>query len=434
MNNRDCVNNQVFLFNESSQISFLLQLFYKGAKGRTSVCFDATINLEGNVITMSIDITPLNDDEKTEPSKIMTRTYKKKDYIIRNGSINNKEIEIKINEEIKFTHFLSEKGKCICSMTLKKFSYTYKEAERKKLYRLFTTASTLLSPYLTGFSAIGSTKVGVEPTTYECSCYGVPFFMFRDEHHVYVQTEGDIDAILRALSFFFCSPIEYDMVCFCDKGGNCFIEVISTQYSVRATNRVEILGYLFSGNVCLNHLFDFINSIKTCDINAISGRITEAYISNYVRAEYLDGISKLMLYTSILEKMAKVKISDGTYDVIKEYLRNNHINVEKINDKVEKYIDYAAKKKLFDAEGKEITNFVQLRNFFVHHLGSKEAENFLKESDMLFYLKLTITILILKRIGISEIIFDKHFRNISVFDGSIKESDYISNMLKENES
>ncbi len=428
----DHIDSNLFIFNESSKITFLLQLFYRGTEGRASICFDAMIKLDGNVITLSIDIP--NSIKTKEFSNILTTTFRKKDYKINKASIDGQNISLKIDEEIRFTRFYTEKDKRFCSMTLKYFSYTYKNAERKTIYRLFKTSSTLLSPYLTGFSALGSTIVGVEPTTYECSCYGVPFFMFRDEHHVYVQTKGDIDILLRALSFFFCNPIEYDMIYSFDEGGNGHIKVSTTQYSIQTVKSNEMLGYLFSGDVCLDHLFDFMETIKSCNAKVISGKLIEAYIGNYVRAEYLDSISKLLLYTSILEKMANVKIGNETYDVIKDYLHNNHINVEKINDKVEKYIDYATEKKLFDAEGKEITNFVQLRHFFVHHLGSKEAENFLKESDMLFYLKLTITILILKKIGISEIIFDKHFRNISVFDGSIKESDYISNVLKENES
>ena len=416
------VDDQIFLFKESSPISFLLQLFVRGVEGRQLVCFNAIIKLEGNVITMSIDINPLSDVEKKELSNILTRTYKKKDYIIRNGSINNKKIELKINEEIRFTHFYTEKGKRVCSMTLKSFYYTYKGTERLTTYRLFSSASGLLSPYLTGLSVIDNKVVGAGPTTYESSCYGMSFYMFRDEHHVYVQTDGDIDILLRVLSLFFCNPIEYDMVYSIDEGGNSHIEVSTTQYGIQVAKRNDMLGYLFSGNVCLDHLFDFIETTKSCNANVISGKMIEAYINNYVRAEFLDNISKLLLYSSILEKMANVKIGTGTYDIIKEYLRNNHINVEKINDNVERYIDNATKKKLLDSEGKEIPNFVQLRNFFVHYLGSKEAEDFLKESDMLFYLKLTITILILKSIGITEIIFDKNFHKISVFDGSTIES------------
>ena len=428
----DHMDSNLFVFNETSKITFLLQLFYRGAEGRVSICFDATIKLDGNVITLSIDIS--NSIKTKDLSNILTKAYRKKDYKINKASIDVQEISLKIDEEIRFTHFYTRNGQHTCSMTIKKLDYIYKGTERQTTYRLFSTASALLSPYLIGLSVIGNKVVGTKPMTYEGSCYGMSFLMFRDEHHVYVQTEGDIDVLLRTLSFFFCNPIEYDMVYSANEGGYNHIEVSATQYGIQAAKRNEMLGYLFSRDVCLDHLFDFMETIQSCNTNIISRKMIEAYIGNYVRAEYLDSISKLLLYTSILEKMANVKKGNETYDVIKVFLLKYHINVEKINDKVEKYIDNATKKKILDAEGKDVTNFVQLRNFFVHHLGSKEAESFLNKGDMLFYLKLTITILILNKIGISEIIFDQHFRNISVFDGSIKESDYISNMLIENES
>lgn len=417
------MSSKVFLFNESSQIIFLLQLFHRGAEGRTSTCFNAKVKLESNVITLSINIPNGSKDQGL--SNILTKTYKKKDYKISNASIDGQNISLKIDEEISFTRFNTGKDQYTCSMTLKKFYYTYKGSEKLKIYRLFTTASTLLSPYLTGLSIRDNKVVGTVSTTYEGVCYGMPFFMFRDEHHVYVETEGDINILLRTLSFFFCNPIEYDMEYSYEE--DCRISVIATQYNIQAAKRNNILGYLFSGNVCLDHLCDFLSIIKSCNEKSITGNMIEAYISNYIRAEYLDNISKLLLYTSILEKMANVKIGDETYDVIKSYFCDKHIITEKINDNVEK-------KKLLDVEGKEITNFVQLRNFFVHHLGSKEAESFLNESDMLFYLKLTITILILDRIGVPEIIFDKNFQGISVFDESVGYGNYIANMLKADES
>ena len=418
------MNSKVFLFNESSSITFLLQLFYRGAEGRIPIRFNAEIKLENNVITLRINIP--DGYKPKELSSILTKTYKKKDYKISNASIDDKSIILKIDKEIRFTHFNTGKNQYTCSMTLKQFYYTYNGSERPKLYRLYTTASTLLSPYLTDFSVRGNKVVGTVSTTFEGSCYGMPFLMFKDEHHVYVQTEGNINILLCALSFFFCNPIEYDMEYSYDNEKNSHVSVITTQYNIQAAKRNNVLGYLFSGNVCLDYLYDYLDIIKFCNDSTITGDIIEAYISNYIRAEYLDNISKLLLYSSILEKMANVNIGDETYDVIKDYLRNNHIKVEKINDNVEK-------KKLLDAEGKEITNFVQLRNFFVHHLGSKEAENFLNESDMLFYLKLTISILILNRIGVSDIVFDKNFQGISVFDESVRYGNYISNMLKANE-
>ena len=175
-----------------------------------------------------------------------------------------------------------------------------------------------------------------------------------------------------------------------------------------------MLGYLFSGEVCLDNMFDFINVVKSC--NAISWETIDSYISNYVRAEYLDNISKLLLYSSILEKMAKVGKKQNSYEIIHKYLIGKHIDVDKINAGV----NGKGLKNEENEENENIENFVQLRNFFVHHLGSKEAESFLKESDMLFYLKLIITILILKSIGVSEIAFGKNFHDISVFDESVK--------------
>lgn len=418
----------MFVFNESSKITFLLQLFYREAGCRASIYFDATIKFDGNVIILSIVIPDIIKTK--ELSNILTKTYKKKDYKINKSSIDGQDISLKIDEDIRFTRFHTGNGQQTCSMVLKNFYYIYKGTERKTTYRLFSTASALLSPYLTGLSVMGNTVVGVRPTTYKGSCYGLSFCMFRDKDHVYVQTDGDIDILLCALSFFFCNPIEYDMVYSIDEGGNSLIEVFTTQYSIQVAKRNDMLGYLFSGDVCLDHLFDFIEITRSCNANVISGKMIESYINNFVRAEYLDSISKLLLYSSILAKMANVKRRVETYDVIKDYLRRNNINYAKINDNIEKYIDNATQKKLLDSEGKDIANFVQLRNFFVHHLGSKEAEHFLDKSDMLFYLKLTITILILKEIGISDISFDKNFHGISVFDECVREGNYISNMLK----
>lgn len=406
------MNNKMFLFNESSQITFLLQLFHRGAEGRVPVCFNATIKLEGNVITMSIEVNTSGNNKRDGLSDILAKTYKKKDFNTHRASIDGQEIKLKINEEIRFTHFYTEKGKCVCSLTLKKFHYTYKGTKRVTTYRLFTNASILLSPYLTGLSITDNGIMETSPTTYEASCYGVPFNMFRDERHVYVQTEGNIDVLLRVLSFFFCNPIEYDMVY--SYGEDSCIEVSTAQYSILATKRNEMLGYLFSGEVCLDNMFDFINVVKSC--NAISWETIDSYISNYVRAEYLDNISKLLLYSSILEKMAKVGKKQNSYEIIHKYLIGKHIDVNKINAGV----NGKGLKNEENEENENIENFVQLRNFFVHHLGSKEAESFLKESDMLFYLKLIITILILKRIGVSEIAFGKNFHDISVFDESVK--------------
>ena len=89
------------------------------------------------------------------------------------------------------------------------------------------------------------------------------------------------------------------------------------------------------------------------------------------------------------------------------------ISISKIDDTIQ---EYKFRNELRNENGDIISNFIQLRNFFVHHLGSKEAERFLQDSEMLFNLKLTITILILYRLGITEIKFKSYFLNLSVFD------------------
>ena len=89
------------------------------------------------------------------------------------------------------------------------------------------------------------------------------------------------------------------------------------------------------------------------------------------------------------------------------------INIQKIDDTIR---EYKLRNELRNEEGDTISNFIQLRHYFVHHLGSKEAEMFLQKSKMLFNLKLTITILILYRFGITEIKFKPFFLHLSVFD------------------
>ena len=153
----------------------------------------------------------------------------------------------------------------------------------------------------------------------------------------------------------------------------------------------------------------------TKDYNSLLGsdKLLSSYIDNYVRADYLDDVSKLIIYTTILEKMAGVRNNDDTHKCIKYYLAQRKISISKIDDTIH---EYKFRNELRNENGDIISNFIQLRNFFVHHLGSKEAENFLRNSGMLFYLKLTITILILYRFGITEIKFKKDFLNLSVFD------------------
>lgn len=121
----------------------------------------------------------------------------------------------------------------------------------------------------------------------------------------------------------------------------------------------------------------------------------------------------------MLEKMAGVQKGEDTYKIIQTYLEEKHICIEKINAGV----NIAGIK---NGDGKKVENFVQLRNFFVHDLGSRKAEKFLRDSKMLFNLKLTLTILLLNLLDIENIKFDRMYHEVSVFDRTIKETNYIN--------
>ena len=148
------------------------------------------------------------------------------------------------------------------------------------------------------------------------------------------------------------------------------------------------------------------------------------YIDHYVRVEYLDSISKLLLYHSIIEKMAGVGKDNDTYNLIHKFLKERHIDVEKINDGI-------ASKGIKNEENQTIDNFVQLRNFFIHHLGSKKAVEFLEESDMLFNLKAAITIILLNDLGIQNVMYDKQFHALSIFDENVEECDTFTELFRE---
>ena len=97
--------------------------------------------------------------------------------------------------------------------------------------------------------------------------------------------------------------------------------------------------------------------------------------------------------------------------------------MEKINDGI-------AGKGIKNELDQTIDNFVQLRNFFVHHLGSKKGVEFLEESDMLFYLKAAITIILLNDLGIQNVRYDKQFHALSILDENVEECDAFTELFK----
>jgi hypothetical protein len=275
-----------------------------------------------------------------------------------------------------------------------------------------------------GFTQDLNAVVGIQPTEYSGGCLNGKISLFRDEHYVYLKTEDSISDILSVLSVFFCCPVEYDMAYSTDKNDKSFVEVCTPSYMVLAVKRNNILGYLFSNDICLDYLTDFLEVTCSCGSQLPISDVMKQYIDHYVRVEYLDSISKLLLYHSIIEKMAGVGKDNDTYNLIHKFLKERHIDVEKINDGI-------ASKGIKNEENQTIDNFVQLRNFFIHHLGSKKAVEFLEKSDMLFNLKAAITIILLNDLGIQNVMYDKQFHALSIFDENVEDSDTFTELFRE---
>lgn len=418
------VNKLQFLFDGSTEVKLKLQLFYKEQGVRTSAVIDAAIKYKDGCLTLYAEETLTSRSLDKGLGIFFMKDFGKSDYKVKEANVGGQAIELKIGEKLLFNHSYLEKGKRAFSMELKHILYSYEGPGHPTCYRLTKVSSSLISPYLTGFTLSGNTVVGTQPTDYSGECFNGKISLSRDEHYVYLETEDNITDILSVLSFFFCSPVEYDMVYSTDKNGRSVIEVCTPSYKVLAEKRNNILGYLFSKDICLDYLTDFLEITKCC-----SGKlpITDAlkqYIDHYVRVEYLDSISKLLLYHTIIEKMAGVGKDNDTYNIIHKFLKERHIDVEKINDGI-------ASKGIKNEEGQTIDNFAQLRNFFVHHLGSKKAVEFLEESEMLFNLKAAITIILLDDLGIQDVRYDKQFHAFSIYDESVKECDTFTELFNE---
>ena len=412
----------MFLFDESTEVKLKLQLFYKERGVRMSAVIDAAIKYKDGSLTLYAE-EPLTSRNLDKGLGIyFMKNFGKSDYKVKEANVGGQAIKLKIGEKLLFNNSYLEKGKRVFSMELKHIVYSYEGTGHPTCYRLTIVSSSLVSPYLTGLTLSGNIVVGTQPTEYSGRCFNSRISLFRDERYVYLETEDNITDILSVLSFFFCSPIEYDMAYSTDQNGKSFVKVCIPSYKALTVKENNILGYLFSKDTCLDYLTDFLEITKRCSGELPISDALKQYIDHYVRVEYLDSISKLLLYHTIIEKMAGVGKDNDTYNIIYRFLKERHIDVVKINDGI-------ASKGIKNEEGQTIDNFVQLRNFFVHHLGSKKAVVFLEESDMLFNLKAAITIILLNELGIQDVRYDKQFHALSIFDDSVKECDTFTELF-----
>lgn len=409
-----------FLFDEATLISIVLRLYYNKDNKRDCISYNAIIKSENDCYKIIIELS--NYDISKEAINILFNTIKKKDYKITNALANGINVKVNIKNDIKFTHLYTEDNKRYCSMTLKEFDYVYPKDGKGIIYRLSSVASEAISSYLNVPITKNNIVIGAESVSHYGKFKNKHFKLYKDRERVYLQTEKEIDMLYELLSFYFCTPIEYDMKCEYDEK-SCLINVTTPNYKIGTTNKNNVLDFLFWEEKSFSFLFDFLDIIDSnIVLTSEHSELIKKCIANYIRAEYLDNTTKLLIYTTILSKIAEVEKSKDTYSKIKQFLKSFHIDIDKINCNINK-------RNIKNEKNKNIENFIELRNFFIHHFGSKEAVDFLNNHSMLFFIKSAITIVLLKLIGVKDIMYDKRFHSLSVFNNEIEECDYFSKVV-----
>jgi len=412
--------NKMYMLKEMLDICFEAIVYCR--KEKNTFSFKAHILYDQNDICLYALLQEQSDVAKEKLLEALRIPIKKKDFKILKAYIDDVDNSINLDNtgEIRFTRHDYINGQEVVSMYLKQISFTYEDEAKGSIYRLSAVCKSMLKDPLDYLFKEDEYIAWLKESTCVRQCFDIPFSSAKYKDYTFLKTDA-IDSLLDVLSFFHSTRFEYDMAIFPAQNRTLTMVIKSPQFRITSSNSMKTIGYLQSGQKSMGTLPAFLSASK--DYNSLLGsdNLLSSYISNYVRADYLDNVSKLIIYTTILEKMAGVRNNDDTHKCIKYYLAQRKISISKIDDTIQ---EYKFRNELRNENGDIISNFIQLRNFFVHHLGSKEAENFLRNSDMLFYLKLTITILILYRFGIAEIKFKKDFLNLSVFDDCLTVGKY----------
>ena len=77
-----------------------------------------------------------------------------------------------------------------------------------------------------------------------------------------------------------------------------------------------------------------------------------------------------------------------------------------------------------DHKGETITNIRDLRNEILHHIGSREIDKFMRESEIITRMQYTACIVILWQMGFKNIQFIKDWEHLSVFTDNVELYDY----------
>lgn len=118
-------NNELFLFDESTEIKLKLQLFYIGHGVRTSAVIDAAIKYEDGCVALYTEEVFTCRDHNEGLSFFFMKDFGKSDYRVKEASIDDKAINLKIDEKLMFKSLYIEKGKRCISMELKHVLFSY---------------------------------------------------------------------------------------------------------------------------------------------------------------------------------------------------------------------------------------------------------------------------------------------------------------------
>lgn len=412
--------NKKYILDEQLDICFEAIVFYGKRRNsrRESYCFKAHILYNQDDLILYAIMSEQDDVAQEKLHEALRIPIKKKDLKIYKAYIGDEgnSVDLSTPEEIRFTYNAHN----VVAMYLKQISFSYEDEAKGIIYRLSDVCSSILKDPTEYLFEEESSISWLGNSTPDRKCFDIPFSLAKYKNHSFIKT-GEIENLLTIFSFYHSTRFEYDMAILPVQNGTVSMVIKSPQYRTTSGNSMKTIGYLQSKQKTMGTFSAFLSVSKEYKNLLGSDKSLFSYIDNYVRADYLDDISKLIIYTTILEKMAGVRNNDDTHKCIKYYLAQRKISISKIDDTIQ---EYKFRNELRNENGDIISNFIQLRNFFVHHLGSKEAENFLRNSDMLFYLKLTITILILYRFGITEIKFNPFFLHLSVLDDCLKVGKY----------
>lgn len=412
--------NKKYILEEQLDICFEAIVFYGKRKNsrRESFCFKAHISYNQDDLILYAIMSEQDDVAQNKLHEALRIPIKKKDLKIYKAYIGDEgnSIDLSTPEEIRFTYNAPD----VVAMYLKQISFSYEDKAKGNIYRLSDACSSILKDPTEYLFEEESSKSWLGNNSPNRQCFDIPFSLAKYKNYSYIITD-DIGKLLTIFSLYHSSRFEYDMAILPAQNGIVSMVIKSPQYRIASSNSMKTIGCLLAGQKSMGTFSAFLSASQNYNNRLGSDEILSSYIGNYVRAEYLDDVSKLIIYTTILEKMAGVRNNDDTHKCIKYYLAQRKISISKIDDTIR---DYKFRNDLRDEKGDIISNFIQLRNYFVHHLGSEDAEKFLRKSNMLFNLKLTITILILYRFGITEIKFKKDFLNLSVFDDCLTVGKY----------